>query len=154
MGGAPAEPSARDTHYGDSFWHEPARATAVPRKRRELWHEQGELWQETAESHAEHDPSAQVFEERPLREPVSASRRTTGFGLMAEPASGSGLSSIVRQPRVVGQRLDVVAKFLQVNDAVHGMRGASGLALPRGQFSARCALWRGARVGTPFLMGC
>lgn len=153
VGGSAEQPTARDTHYGEPFWQQPARASAVPRKRRELWREQGELWQE-ADTHAEHVTSAQVFEERPLREPVAASRRADGFGLVAEPVPNSGLSSIVPRPRVVGQRLDIVAKFLQVNDAVHGMRGGSGLALPRGQFSARCSLWRGARVGTPFLMGC
>ena len=155
--GGPAEAaptSARDTQYGESFWREPARAVAVPRKRRELWTEQGELWKEAEETHAEHVVSGPVFEERPLREPVAESRRASGFGLVAEPVPNSGLSSIVPRPRVVGQRLDVVAKFLQVNGAVHGMRGQAELALPRGQFAARCALWRGARVGTPFLMGC
>lgn len=149
----PVEP-ARETQYGEAFWREPARPVVAPRKRRDLWLEQGELWREADDTHAEHVPAPRALEEPALTDPVSASRRATGFSLMAELPPDSTLSSTVRRARVPARRLDDVAKFLQVNGAVHGMRGEAELALPRGQFAARCALWRGARVGTPFLMGC
>lgn len=123
------------------------------RKRRELWFEQAELWGGAAEPAAEAAPAA----EAPAPEcaaTVEPAPRARGFALMADAPAPSKLSSTVRRERPVARRLDEVAKFLQVNDAVHGMRGGPELALPRGQFFARCSLWRGSRVGTPFLMGC
>ena len=53
-----------------------------------------------------------------------------------------------------GVRLDVIAKFLQVNRAVDGVDGMSRFALPRRQFAAKCSLWKGSSIGTPFLTGC
>lgn len=48
-----------------------------------------------------------------------------------------------------------IARYLQVNQAVHGIEAGVGpLNLPRRDFAAEVALWRGSEVGTPFLSGC
>lgn len=48
-----------------------------------------------------------------------------------------------------------IARYLQVNQAVHGIDAGLGpLNLPRRDFAAEVALWKGREVGTPFLSGC
>jgi len=48
-----------------------------------------------------------------------------------------------------------IAKFLQVNRAVHGVESGPGrFALPARAFEAEFQLWKGSDSVTPFLMGC
>lgn len=46
-----------------------------------------------------------------------------------------------------------VARLLEVNAGVSGVRVPSAVELPRFRFSARVDLWKGRPVGTPFVMG-
>jgi hypothetical protein len=52
-------------------------------------------------------------------------------------------------------RTEDIARFLQVNGAVHGrLVPVKELALPSRSFSAVVNLWRGSEIGTPFVTGC
>lgn len=46
-----------------------------------------------------------------------------------------------------------VARLLEVNASVIGIRGLPSVELPRAPFAARVALWKARPVGIPFVMG-
>lgn len=45
-----------------------------------------------------------------------------------------------------------VVRLLEVTRGVLGIEGAREYLLPRGQFEARVAMWKGRPIGTPFVM--
>ena len=120
-----------------------------------FWTEQPELWNAP-------DRQAKAMKEEAVEEVehdlvARASSLMTRFTGRREPVK-------VREPEATTDvfaergksvRMVDIAKFLQVNHAVDGATDAgTRFSLPRGSFSARCSLWRGAPVGNNFMMGC
>lgn len=144
----PASTSGRDD------WQELGSGAVSLRRRRPAWFEQQELWPANAAAvRADQFGEGRVFEEEPargvfVREEVDIEEVPH---MDAFDVHGTG-ESYRRRER--GVRLDVIAKFLQVNRAVDGVDGSSRFALPRRGFAAKCSLWKGSPVGTPFLTGC
>lgn len=145
--------SARDTQMGVAFWD--GRKSAG-RKRPVQWFEQPELWSEEPPRAVE--PATPVV--RP-DEPSSATARLEAleeitYARRAAPAPAVPAAAVFRS-QARGVRMDEIAKFLQVNNALHGLDAEQHrFSLPAGEFAARFvrALWKGTPVGTPFVRGC
>lgn len=136
--------SAAQDRWQDVFWSDAGRPVAS--RARRGWMEQPDLWQEAPAVPA---AKPEVVAERPVaarsRPRAAAPART----LRMRPQA----PVYAEQRRSV--RTEDIARYLQVNQAVHGATGGpAALALPRRAFTAEVSLWKGREVGTPFVSGC
>ena len=156
--------AARD-RWQDIYWSD-----AAPRAgshERPTWLEQPELWSDTPRVTNPMPTAAPVARPVLSVRPVPVAARPAVEHVEA-PAPvlrrvRPGATHALRPPPVetgyAQKRRSVrtadIARYLQVNQAVHGIEAGVGpLNLPRRDFAAEVAVWRGREVGTPFLSGC
>lgn len=139
---------AAQDRWQEMFWSESSRSGAV-RGRADLF-EQAELWSEAPVRAVEPAPAAAA---------VPVARLGTAPASRVQPVSRPA----VRRTKPVAPyaerrrevRTDVIARYLQVNNAVYGrLVPVQDLALPRQSFNAELQLWKGRDIGTPFVTGC
>lgn len=109
--------------------------------------QQAELWAEApaeAQAPAAPAPAPSLSRLALLARPVPVAKART-----VRPRNDT---SYAQRRRAV--RTEDIARYLQVNQAVHGIEGEAPFALPGRSFAAEVSLWKGRDVGTPFLTGC
>lgn len=149
-----AAPFAAQDRWQETFWNEPAQRGATGS--RASWMEQAELWA----------PAPSDIPARPAPEPAALPAPALTVARVSPRASRTQAAAKPRSLRTTPRgggyaqrrqsvRTEDIARYLQVNQAVHGVQAGPGaFDLPRRSFSAEVPLWKGSEMGTPFLSGC
>ena len=142
---APEVRSAAQDRWQEIFWTDAPRRAET--RGRRGWMEQPELWQTAPAATA--GAQAPVATERAALARPRPRAAATARTLRMRPQA----AAYADQRRSV--RTEDIARYLQVNQAVHGATGGPApMDLPRRAFAAEVELWKGRNVGTPFVSGC
>jgi hypothetical protein len=151
----------RSNRWQEAFWSSHrTTSTVLPRRRQVVWSEQSEFWPGEVLEDDVAAPAAPADAEpmqRSKQRPIETTRpriRSKPKAVAPAVVRRSTSQSYAEQPKTV--RTADIARYLQVNGAVHGANGASWFALPQRRFAAgyERSLWKGRPVGTPFVSGC
>lgn len=147
----PAALAAQD-RWQEMYWSENGRTAGRGRSGR---FEQAELWNDTPARVAEPAPAAAVAPAARVAASPASRAPATSRSITHRSTARRTTVGVTYAERRREVRTDVIARYLQVNNAVYGrLVPVQDLALPRQSFNAELQLWKGREIGTPFVTGC
>lgn len=93
---------------------------------------------------------------RPAAEPAPRSRAET----LARPVPAKSVRKVRIAPAALNYadrrrtvQREEIARLLEVNEGVSGVKRLPAVEMPRHRFFAQVDLWKGRPIGTPFVVG-
>ncbi|MCO5060662.1 MAG: hypothetical protein M9963_01460 [Kiritimatiellae bacterium] len=148
---------AKSESWGSAYWESGARTPAAAGRVHAAALQQTDLFGWLASD----VPSRRSTASAASRErAVKASAPVSRVAQLTKAAPAQG----VRKLRVAGSsagyadrrrsvQREKIARLLEVNESVNGVRLAEAVAMPRSSFVARVDLWKGRPIGMPFVLG-
>lgn len=153
-----ADPAPVQTErWQDLFWEHGSHAPAAVDRVQASALQQTDLFGWLVPDPPTSRPAAPVVSPaRPAAAPISRSRAAR----LAKPAPAQAVRKLRMTPVAAGYaerrrtvHREEIARLLEVNAGVNGIKVAPSVELPRHRFAAQVDLWKGRPVGTPFVMG-